>query len=167
MSLVLLRTNRWLRQDARMRKRSAVLVGLLTAVLLPSAAAGATPIQVHVMQSKATVRTFAGDWYGHTRGLVISKHGHGQESIGNGCCDEVIKLRFHLSAVRGGARHASAKARVTHVHVYDHSYYSRSNPPPHVGEVRRITLRRGVINEKITGTNYCNMHADMTGACGA
>jgi hypothetical protein len=127
------------------------------------AATGAAAPQVH----KATLKTFAGSWFGHTRGLKIGRKGHAKEDIGNGCCDPVITLRFRLSHVRGTTHKASARAIVTAVHVHDRSDFPKGSPPPHKGEVRRIHLKHGVITERLTGTNYCDMKADETGVCGA
>jgi hypothetical protein len=116
---------------------------------------------------KATRATFAGTWYGHTRGLTISRKGRAKESIDDGCCTHVIDLRFRLSHIRGTSSHASARARVTAVHVRDHRYFSKSNPPPHIGERRRLRLAHGVIKEPFTKTNYCTLKADLKGYCGA
>jgi hypothetical protein len=116
---------------------------------------------------KATRTTFAGTWYGHTRSLTISRKGRAKESIDDGCCTHVIDLRFGLSHIRGTPSHASARARVTAVHVHDHRYFSKSNPPPHVGERRRLRLGHGVIKEPLTHTNYCTLKADLKGYCGA
>jgi hypothetical protein len=116
---------------------------------------------------RATRATFAGTWYGHTRSLTISRKGRAKESIDDGCCTHVIDLRFRVSHIRGTASHASARARVTAVHVHDHSYYSKSNPPPHVGERRRLRLGNGVIKEPFTQTTYCSTKADLKGYCGA
>src|SRR6185312_10745569 len=68
--------------------------------------------------STVTLAAFAGQWYGHTRGLVISPSGAGQETIGDGCCDPVIDLGFQLSNVTGtDPTHAMATATVTSVEV--------------------------------------------------
>jgi hypothetical protein len=118
-----------------------------------------------VSARKATLRTFAGTWFGHTRSLTITRRGRAKESIGNGCCDPVMDLKLRLSRPRGSSRHASVRARVTSVDVHDRSAMSRR--PPRVGETRRLRLRHGVIKEPLTHTNYCNMKADLRGSCGA
>jgi hypothetical protein len=128
----------------------------------PAASRSAAP-QAH----KATLKTFAGSWFGHTRGLKITRKGHAKEAIGDGCCDPVITLRFRLSHVRGTSHKASAKATVTAVHVHDRRDFPKGSPPPHKGEVRRIHLKHGVITERLTKTNYCDTKADKTGVCGA
>jgi hypothetical protein len=116
---------------------------------------------------KATLKTFAGTWVGHTRGLAITRKGRAKEAIGDGCCDPVITLRFRLSHVRGTTHRASARARVTAVHVHDRRDFPKGSPPPHKGEVRRIRLKHGVITERLTKTTYCDMKAAKTGVCGA
>jgi hypothetical protein len=115
----------------------------------------------------ATVRTFAGTWYGHTRSLVITRRGFARESIGDGCCNPVIDLKFRLSRARGTTGDATARARVTAVRVRDHRYFSKKHPPPHIGETRQIRLRNGVIHERISGTTYCDAAAGPRGVCGA
>jgi hypothetical protein len=116
---------------------------------------------------KATLKTFAGSWFGHTRDLKITRKGHAKESISDGCCDPVITLRFRVSDVRGTVHKASARVKVTVVHVHDRSAYPKGTHPPHKGEVRRIRLKKGVITERLTKTNYCDTKADKTGVCGA
>jgi hypothetical protein len=118
-------------------------------------------------QAHATLSTFAGKWFGHTRGLRIKPNGHAKEAIGDGCCDPVISLQFTLSHPHGTSHHARAEATVTKVKVHDKGDFSKKSPPPHVGEVRRIVLKRGVITERLTGTNYCDTAADNRGVCGA
>ena len=141
----------------------------LTIVVLAAAAlASPAPAAPTVAGARhATVRTFAGTWIGHTRSLRITRRGFARESIGDGCCNPVIDLKFRLSRVRGTTRDATARARVTAVHVRDHRSFSRKHPPPHVGETRRIRLRRGVIHERISGATYCNHAAARRDVCGA
>jgi hypothetical protein len=115
---------------------------------------------------RATLATFAGRWFGHTRSLTITRRGHARESIYDGCCDHVIDLRFRLSRVRGTSNKASALARVTAVHVFDPSSFTPAKPAPKVGERRRLRLRNGVITEPFTHTVFCNEQAPI-GSCGA
>jgi hypothetical protein len=53
---------------------------------------------------KATLATFAVRYYGHDRGLAITRDGRAQESVNSGCCYRVIDLRFQLSQPRGTPR---------------------------------------------------------------
>lgn len=111
--------------------------------------------------------TFVGTWSGHTRSLQISRTGVGRESIGAGCCDPVIDLRFRLSRAAGTRRHGTATIRLTYVRVRDPTAYSQKHPPPRVGETGRLVLRNGVITESLTQTTYCDARAARRGVCGA
>ncbi len=115
----------------------------------------------------ATVRTFAGPWYGHTRGLSISSKGHAVESISDGCCDRIVVLHMTLYGPRGTATNATVLARVTFVHIYEPSAFGPKFPPPHPGEVTILRLNNGVITEPLTRINYCDLASDEKGTCGA
>lgn len=117
--------------------------------------------------SHATLRTFAGTWYGHTRSLKITSKGVATESVGSGCCNPVIDLAFRLSHPRGTSSNASATARVVAVDVHDDGAFTNSDPAPRVGQTKRLRLRDGVITEPFTGTNYCNRRSGRKGTCGA
>jgi hypothetical protein len=147
--------------------RFAAAAAIVALPVVGSQAASTNRTPATAASHKATRATFARTWYGHTRSLKISRRGRAKERIGDGCCHLVIDLRFRLSHIRGTSGHASALARVTAVHVHDHSYYSKSHPPPHVGDKRRLRLKRGVIKEPFTHTNYCSWTADLKGYCGA
>lgn len=138
-------------------------------LLVSAAAASAAPVDrpVATTASRATLKTFAGTWYGHTRSLWIGRHGRAKESLGAGCCDPVIDLRFRLSHPRGTTRRARARVKVTAVHVHDPAAFSAKHPAPHVGEVRRLRLRGGVIHEPLTRTIYCSPEEQYAGTCGA
>lgn len=114
----------------------------------------------------AALRTFAGRWQGHGRGLTITKAGRAAESVYSGCCYLVIALKFELSRPRGTRRAAAATATVTAVRIGDRSWFTKAHPPPHVGESRTIRLRDGVISETLTGINYCAYNAKPW-VCGA
>jgi hypothetical protein len=115
---------------------------------------------------RATLRAFTGRWFGHTRSLLITRAGRGREHIGDGCCDPVINLTFNLSRPTGTSSNASARLRVTSVHVLDPSAYPHGGEP-RVGELRRLRLKQGVIREPASGAIYCDMQADPRGRCGA
>lgn len=117
------------------------------------------------MSHKATLHTFAGYWWGHARGLMITRDGRARESIYSGCCDHVVDLTFRLSQLRGTPQLATATAVVTAVHVYDQTGFSPSLPPPRVGQKGTIKLRDHVIDEGLTGINYCGV--DAPDVCGA
>jgi hypothetical protein len=110
----------------------------------------ATPVQA------ASMGTFEGRWYGHTRSLLISGDGRAVETIYAGCCSRAFTLHLQLSDRHG----TTVRARVVKVDAGD-------EPAPAVGATGVLRLRSGVITEPITGTNYCNQAAGMRGACGA
>jgi hypothetical protein len=116
---------------------------------------------------RATLATFAGTWFGHTRSLKITRGGVARESIGSGCCDPVVDLRLKLSHPRGTNHVASVVVRVTSVVIHDPSAFSSSFAAPHVGQTGRFKLRNGVIAESITATNYCNQATKEPLNCGA
>ena len=76
--------------------RLCVTVGAVAIVTLLGLQSSAPAAGGHV-----TLETFAGNWGGHDRGLSITRSGRGNEEISSGCCDYVVKLRFHLSNPRG------------------------------------------------------------------
>jgi hypothetical protein len=138
--------------------RTSVVILLASAALLaPSASTASSP--------QASLATFKGTWYGHTRYLQITAHGLAKESIGDGCCDPIIDLSFTLSNPRGTPHNATVMATVTQVHVRNKSEFSKSAPAPTVGETRVIRLYNGVITETLTGAKYCGDHAPSV--CGA
>jgi hypothetical protein len=108
------------------------------------------------------LKTFAGTWHGHTRGLVISSSGLVRETIYDGCCDHVVDVNAQLSKPHG----PSARATVTYVHVFDRSAFA-GRRPPRVGDRGTFTIRAGVLTEPITGTVYCDDRAENVGRCGA
>jgi hypothetical protein len=117
------------------------------------------------ISARVSLASFEHPWYGHDRVLNVNHHGIGKESVSGGCCDRLFALRLRLTHPRGTSDNATVKARVLSVHWYDRSGWS--GPTPHVGEVRRLRLRDGVLYERITGTTYCTRAADYRGACGA
>ena len=62
---------------------------------------------------------------------------------------------------------ASATARVVAVDIHDGGAFTSSDPPPRVGQTKRLRLRDGVITEPFIGTNYCDRRAGRKGTCGA
>jgi hypothetical protein len=106
--------------------------------------------------NRTTYAMFAGYYYGHDRGLKITRDGRGRESINSGCCHQVIELRFRLSQPRGTQRRATVIATVTRVRLRERSMWPKGIPVPQVGDKRTLRLRNGVITESLTGTNYCD-----------
>jgi hypothetical protein len=152
------------------RSPRAVRLAIAAAALASATAfapASASPATRAPSSTRATLATFAGGWIGHTRDLTIGHFGHSRADIGDGCCDPIITFRFNLSDVRGTTKNASAKAKVTVVHVHRKSAFPAGSPPPHKGEVRRIHLKNGVITDPFTGNIFCDAKAEKAGTCGA
>src|SRR5436190_23455876 len=99
----------------------------------------------------ATVATFAGDWWGHTRSLLITRSGQAQEVVDDGCCTRVVSLRFRLLRPTGTVKDATVAFRVTAVGRWD-----ASSPRPHVGQPGHLRLRDGIVVDLLTDANYCN-----------
>ncbi len=143
-----------------MTRLLAVVATLLLAMLVSEPAAPA-------VTSRVTLKTFAGYWGGHSRSLNITRTGRAYEEISSGCCHYVIKLRFQLSHPRGTLLRAFATAKVTWVHVYDRSDFSKRYPAPRMAQVGTISLRNGIIEEPLAGAWYCDGKAQTQGKCGA
>lgn len=118
------------------------------------------------VRDRATLEPFVGTWYGHTRSLTVDRAGVAKESVSDGCCDLVIRLTLRLAHPRRIGDSVVATATVVRAHVFDRSAFGKRTPP-RVGDRGRFTLRRGIINEHITGTTYCDSRASRLGRCGA
>ena len=114
------------------------------------------------MARRATLATFAGYWWGHDKGLSITRDGRAKEEINSGCCFPELDLEFRLSHPRGSPRLGAATATVTAVHIHGHRLYAVR--PARVGQRFTLRLRNGVITEPLTGAIYC---APTVGKCGA
>ncbi|MDX6450590.1 MAG: hypothetical protein QOH16_639 [Gaiellaceae bacterium] len=114
---------------------------------------------------QATIAMFTGYWWGHGRGLTISRGGRASERLNANCCKTVLDVVFQLSHPRGTRRVATVTATVTAVRVRDRSFFQGKGavPPPQVGESRRLLFRDGRITETLTGTNYCAPSVDGCG----
>jgi len=152
----------WIRQDAVMDRRlrcGLQFCVLAFAALLFAPACGAG--------GRTSLALYAGGWSGHDRGLKISRSGVGSEEYLSGCCNVVIDVKFRLSNPRGTRRSATATATVTFVRVWDKTWFTKADPPPHLGERRTLRLRDGVLTEPLVGTDYCDPTAEGQGKCGA
>jgi hypothetical protein len=116
---------------------------------------------------RTTLRPFVGTWIGHTRSLTVDRTGLAKESISDGCCDLVVRLTTRLSHPRRIDGSTVATATVVRARIYDRSAFRSGHAPPRVGDRGRFTLRRGIINERLTQTTYCNARASRLGRCGA
>ena len=136
---------------------------VLAGLVLLTAACGAP--------DRASLATFAGGWSGHDRGLSITKSGAGSEEWLSSCCHVVIEMKFQLSNPRGTSRSAAATATVTFVRVRDRTWFTKADPPPHVGQTATLVLRDSVLTEPLVGASYCGPDAkaasDGLSPCGA
>jgi hypothetical protein len=99
----------------------------------------------------ATVSTFGGDWWGHTRSLLITRAGQAEEVVDDGCCTRVISLRFKLLRPSGTVTDATVAFRVTAVRRWD-----APGSRPRAGQLGRLRLRDGIVVDLLTGASYCN-----------
>jgi hypothetical protein len=134
---------------------TALLLVAVTAVTRSAAAHDPTP-------RRATLATFVGYWWGHSRGLKITSIGRASERINSGCCTFVLDYTFQLTQPRGTVAHASVAFRVTSVKLWKRSWTQR--PRPRVGQYGELRLRHGVITDALTGDTFC---APQVGKCGA
>jgi len=118
------------------------------------------------LPKRSLTGAFAGYWGGHDRGLSISRSGLASEEWLSSCCNVVIGLRFQLSNPHGTSQRATAIATVSFVRVRDKTYFTKADPPPHVGERRTVRLNSHVITEPLVGATYCGRGAAAR-ACGA
>jgi hypothetical protein len=115
---------------------------------------------------RASLGPFAGAWSGHTRSLVVNRAGIAKESISDGCCDLVIRLTTRLSHPRRVGNSIVASATVVRARIFDRGAFGK-RAPPRVGDRGRFTLRRGIVDEGLTQTIYCNARTSRLGRCGA
>jgi hypothetical protein len=115
----------------------------------------------------ASLRTFAGRWQGHGRGLTITRTGHATEIVNSGCCYLVIAVKFRLSHPRGTPHAARSRATVTSVRVANKRWFSKRHPPPRIGDTATIRVRDGRLYEGLTGVYYCLPATWRRQLCGA
>jgi hypothetical protein len=127
------------------------------------------PVSVRGIDQPATGRAaldvFAGRWGGHERNLRITPAGRATMVVYLGCCDHIVNLSFQLSHVRGTYAKATARARITHVHVFDKDYFR--NGRPRVGLTGTIKLDNGLLTDPFFKDLYCDDAQAMQHACGA
>jgi hypothetical protein len=144
----------------RLAARTLILVVLLVTPAGAAAHDAGTP--------PATLATFAGYWSGHTRGLQITRTGHAQENVDDGCCHRVVNIQYELSDPRGVTSDATVRARVTAVRLYNKAiYWTNRSRRPRVGQVARLRLKNHVITDPITDQIFCGLRARPIGRCGA
>jgi hypothetical protein len=128
----------------------------LAAVLVATACGGG---------DRGSIATFAGYWYGHDRGLRITRDGRARERVNSGCCLRVIDLELRLSQPRGTRVRGTFAVTVTAVRLHDTAGWPKTLPLPRVGQRRTLSARHGILRETLTGTTYCAPEGD--GNCGA
>jgi hypothetical protein len=134
--------------------RAVASLGVLLA-LLPLPACGGS--------HRATPRTFAGFWEGHTRRLEISRDGRGREIVDDGCCSRVVTARFRLLHVRGTPAKAVATIRFTFARVDKAVFAALHRRPPHAGQIGTLSLQRGVVTDEATMVTFCAVNLDKCG----
>ena len=126
----------------------------------PSSIAATGPVPA------ASLRTFAGTWGGHTRGVSISMSGVGQESASDGCCTRLYHLSFQITSVSGTLTRARAVYRVTAFTNYANGGGITIN----VGDIGKLRLRNGILANTLSHDYFCSgvaWGASRTGGCGA
>jgi hypothetical protein len=142
-----------------MTRLLAVAATLLLAMLVSEPAAPA-------VTSRATLRTFAGGWNGHDRGMSINRWGRGFAQINSGASCPCFGVAFQLSRVRGTTENATATETVVRLYGAKHGYPATPPPLPRIGQRATLRLHNGIIDEVFTGDDYCGRQAKAL-ACGA
>lgn len=132
---------------------------------------GSSPALAQSRQAaiKLTHRTFVGTWYGHDREMKITRRGIGSEWV---CCAfrsnyywrGGVIVRFRLSEAWDTQGEVIAWEHVTRVWNKRNSWVAKKL---HVGETRKIRLRKGIIHDGLTQLTYCDNAQDRRGGCGA
>jgi hypothetical protein len=128
---------------------SAVLL-----VFIPATCSGA---------HKATAGPFAGHWWGHTRGLDITRDGRGREVVDDGCCYRVVTLRFRVLNASGTPTKAVATIKVTFARVDEKVFADLHRRVPRVGQIGTLRLRHGVVTDELTKVTFCARDVDKCG----
>ncbi len=130
-----------------------IMLAVVISVTLADAAAdhGMAP-------PRATISTFAKNWWTHGGGLGIKRNGQGLEGASAGCCQRIFSMNFKLVEVTGTTRTATAIYRVTAMRLY--AADQMGHTLPRVGQLGRLRLRdggpNGVITDTTTGGVFCS-----------
>ncbi|HZS30072.1 MAG TPA: hypothetical protein VFA37_02325 [Gaiellaceae bacterium] len=147
----------------RMRRRR-LLVAAAVALLAAGTVAGVDAPRSATNTSPSGLAVFAGNWFGHTRGLDISRSGVGRESLSVGATP-VARLTFKVLRVDGTRAAADARIRLSSVRIVDAGAFGRRSVPQ-VGELGFLRLRGGVVTDFITGASFCAPKPAAQGVCG-
>jgi hypothetical protein len=115
----------------------------------------------------ATLATFAGNWGGHDRGLIINRWGRGFAQANNGAGCPCFGVAFQLSHVEGTTENATATETVVKLYGTKHGYPATPPPLPRIGQHATLRLRDGIIQDSFTRDNYCGPRAKGIAPCGA
>ena len=120
---------------------------VVTAAIILAAAVAHEAAAERSTLPRATLATFAGYWYGHTRGLAI-------------------RISYRLARPRGTTTDALVRIRVTSVRLYNKAIYWKGKPRPRVGQVGTLRVKKNLVFDSITDTYFCGPRA-RPGRCGA
>lgn len=132
-------------------------------VVAMTVALSAVPALPAHARAKPTLKTFAGDWIGHTRYMKISG-ANAKEHIGDGCCHPIFNAHYKLSNPRNSPKGAIVTATVTYVKVFDADVFTDAFPRPRVGQKTTFRLRKDVLVELSRKVTYCGPSKSVCGA---
>ncbi|WP_157591770.1 hypothetical protein [Solirubrobacter soli] len=146
---------------------------VLAAVLITALASIATTTATAQpdVPAKVTLKTFTGQWTGHTRQLKIFSNGTARESVDDGCCTHVYTVRYKLSNPRGTKKRPVITATITSAEVPDPSLFSKTFPEPKVGQKTQFTIKytdaADILTTKARKATYCRNGNGTASPCGA
>ena len=141
-------------------KAKATVTTTVTATATATVTATPSPTPTAIPSFSA----FTKSWYAHTSFLTVSRTGAVDESVGDGCCDPIIDLRYQLSNPRQEGSAWAADAKVTWVKLH---HYTDRRPPPKVGDTYQVRVENGFFYPfSISDWRYCDQ-AVQPGQCGA
>jgi hypothetical protein len=113
-------------------------------------------------EATTTAGPFAGHWWGHTRGLDITRAGTGREFVDGGGY-RLITVRFRVLETKGSPRRAVARVKVTFARADKEIMAELHRRPPRVGQLGTLRLRNGVIRDELTNVTFCAPTVDKCG----
>ena len=128
-------------------------------LVLPLALVGSLVASGGTAAARTNIGPWAGYWWGHDRGLTISRSGRGLEGVDDGCCTRDITMTFQILRATGTRKSGQARIRVVSVRRWHVPGRSR----PHPGQVATLRLRRGVLTDGLTGATFCAPRVDRCG----
>jgi hypothetical protein len=109
----------------------------------------------------ASLRTFVGYWWGHTRGLDIHRSGLGSERVATHSPRLPVYgiVRFRVTGITGTQAAAAARIRVTSVQTAGDGTFAGIR----AGRRGELRLGHGVVTDTITHVSYCAPKVDRCG----